>query len=53
MNSITDEINKASQQEHFKFAKELAFYLPIDNPKRIKVEKTLNELITKTTKAVH
>ena len=42
--SIELEILKANYQEHFKYAKELSFIYPIEHPKRIFIEKNLNEL---------
>lgn len=36
-----NEILTANYWEHFKFAKELAMYLPINHPKRINIEKEL------------
>lgn len=44
------EILAASYWEHFKAAKDLALYLPINHPKRIKVEQALNELQVKLNK---
>lgn len=44
--SIKLEILNASYWEHFKMAKDLALYLPIDNPKRLKIEGELNKMIT-------
>ena len=38
-------ILNASYWEHFKWAKELAGYLPLDHHKRIQAEKTLNEML--------
>lgn len=38
------EILNSSYWEHFKFAKELALILPIDHPKRIKIEKEVNKI---------
>jgi hypothetical protein len=42
--NMNKEILLASYWEHFKYAKELAMYLSIDNPKRIKIEKAVNEI---------
>ena len=39
------QILNASYWEHFKFAKELAGYLDLNHPKRLKVEKELNKMI--------
>ncbi len=44
MSSIKEEILKASYQEHFKYAKDIALILPLDHPKRIKVEGELNKI---------
>lgn len=44
------EILEASYWEHFKAAKDLALYLPITHPKRVKVEQALNELQDKLNK---
>lgn len=38
------EILLASHLEHFKAAKELALIHPIEHPKRIAIEKVLNEI---------
>jgi len=43
---VNIEILNSSYWEHFKFAKELAGYLPLDHPKRIKVEQEINEILT-------
>ncbi len=47
MESIKKEILLSSYWEHFKYAKDLALTLPVDNEKRKLVEKTLNELSKK------
>lgn len=39
------QILNSSYWEHFKFAQELAGYLDLDHPKRIKVEKELNKML--------
>tara|TARA_R110000764_G_scaffold72464_1_gene148599 strand:+ start:2138 stop:2296 length:159 start_codon:yes stop_codon:yes gene_type:complete len=39
------QILNASYWEHFKYAKELAGYLDLNDPKRLKVEKELNKMI--------
>lgn len=41
---LQSEILLANYWEHFKYAKELAMYLPIDNPKRVKIENTISEI---------
>lgn len=38
------EIDKYSYWEHFRYAKELALILPPEHPKRIVLQKTLNNL---------
>jgi hypothetical protein len=38
------EILLASYYEHFKFAKELALIYPLDNPRRVKIEKEINTI---------
>lgn len=47
MHKIQLEILNASYWEHFKYAKDLALIYPIDNPKRIKVEKEINLILEK------
>lgn len=42
--NIKLEILLASHLEHFKAAKELALIHPIEHPKRLAVEKALNEI---------
>tara|TARA_R110002020_G_scaffold40164_2_gene118909 strand:+ start:3047 stop:3196 length:150 start_codon:yes stop_codon:yes gene_type:complete len=43
-------ILQLSYEEHRKFARELVFY-PIDHPRRVRIEKALNEMdIKKTSK---
>ena len=39
------EILNSSYWEHFKFAKELAGYLELKHPKRVKIEKELNKML--------
>jgi hypothetical protein len=39
------EILNSSYWEHFKFAKDLAGYLDFDHPKRVKIEKLLNDMV--------
>ena len=43
--SIQLEILNSSYWEHFKFSKELAGYLDLNHPKRVKIEKELNLII--------
>lgn len=38
------DILNANYWEHFKVAKDLALYLPINHHRRVSVEKSLNEL---------
>jgi hypothetical protein len=38
------EILQASYWEHFKFAKELAMYLPLNHYKRVKIEAEINKI---------
>jgi hypothetical protein len=40
------EILEASYWEHFKYAKDMALYLPLKHPKRIQVEEEINKMIT-------
>lgn len=42
--SVKLEILLASHLEHFKAAKDLALIYPINHPKRVKIEKSLNEI---------
>jgi len=44
---MNSEILNASYWEHFKFAQELAGYLDLKHPKRVKVEKELNLMLDK------
>lgn len=41
------EILEASYWEHYKFAKELSLFLPLNHPKRLKVENEMNRLLEK------
>ena len=47
MKGIEKEILLYSYWEHFKYAKDLAQILPIHHPKRIHVQKHLDEIVTK------
>jgi hypothetical protein len=38
------ELLEASYWEHYKFAKDLSFIYPIDNPKRLKIESEVNKI---------
>lgn len=42
--AIKLEILESNYWEHFKYAKDLAYYLPIDHPKRKKAETEVNRL---------
>ena len=44
------EILNYNYWEHFKFAKDIALILPITHPKRIRMERELNELIDRIHK---
>ncbi len=48
--NIKLEILEANYWEHYKYAKDLAMFLPIDNSKRILLEKQLNEMIAEINK---
>lgn len=43
--SIELEILNASYWEHFKCAKDLALYLPLNHPRRVLIEKELNIIL--------
>lgn len=45
MKKIRLEILEFSYWEHFKAAKDIALILPIEHPKRKRLEKVINELI--------
>lgn len=42
---IKKEILDASYIEHFKYAKELSYYLDLKHPKRVRAEKAVNKII--------
>jgi hypothetical protein len=44
------EILEASYWEHYKWAKDLAHYLPVSSPKRLELEKVLNEMLIEINK---
>ena len=46
MKEIKLELLQCSYWEHHKFAKDLALILPIDHPKRVRIERELNKIIT-------
>lgn len=48
--NIKLEILNCNYWEHFKYAKELAGYLDLNHPKRVRVEKELNNMIDKIKK---
>ena len=43
--NIKLEILQYSYWEHFKAAKDLSFILPIEHPKRVELQNTINSLI--------
>lgn len=45
MKKIKLELLEASYWEHYKMAKDLALYLPLNHPKRAKLEVELNKMI--------
>jgi hypothetical protein len=45
MNQIKLEILEYSYWEHFKYAKDISMVLPVNNPKRLRVEEELNKMI--------
>ena len=47
INDVKLPILESSYWEHFKMAKDLALYLPITHPKRIKLEKEINNIQSK------
>lgn len=47
------EILEYNYWEHFKMTKDLALMLPIGHPKRVRIEKSLNELQSLITKLKH
>lgn len=50
MKEIELQILEYNYWEHFKHAKDLAMVLPVGHPKRLEVEKHLNELQEKISK---
>ncbi len=44
MNNIRKQILWMSYIEHTKFAKEMQLYLPLNHPKRIKIEATICDI---------
>lgn len=51
--NIELEILQYSYWEHFKAAKDLAFILPVEHPRRLEIEKTANDLLDKINKTKH
>ena len=47
MNEIEYEILTYNYWEHFKYLKDVSLILPIDHPKRKKLEKITNEILNK------
>jgi len=45
--NLNIQILEANYWENFKFTKEISHYLPCNHPKRLKIEKQLNEQLTK------
>ena len=45
MDEIKLELLNCSYWEHFKVAKDLSLILPIDHPKRKKIEKEVNKIL--------
>lgn len=44
------EILEANYWEHYKFAKELAMFLPVEDPKRMKLEKEMSDMLIQINK---
>jgi len=44
MDKIKLELLEANYWEHFKYAKDLSLFLPLDHPKRTKIEKEINKI---------
>jgi len=42
--SLELEILKASYWEHYKYEKDLAYILPLDDPKRVKILEKVNKM---------
>ena len=45
MNQIRQEILQYNYWEHYKHAKDLARTLPIDHPKRVDIQKHMDEIL--------
>jgi hypothetical protein len=41
---MSTEILEASYWEHFKVAKDLSLYLPLNHPKRVRIENEINKI---------
>ncbi len=50
MKHIRLQILESSHWEHFKALKDISYILPIDHPKRVLLEKEINEMITEIHK---
>ena len=44
LDRINIELLRYSYWEHYKYAKDLSFVLPIKHPKRVKIEKEINKI---------
>lgn len=47
MMSVQLEILESSYWEHYKSLKDLSMYLPLNHPKRLKLDETVNEILKK------
>lgn len=45
--NIQKELLLASYYEHMKFAKDLAMFLEVNDPKRVKIESAVNDIAIK------
>lgn len=45
MTQIKLEILEANYWEHFKMAKDIALYLPLNHPKRVKIENEIKKIL--------
>ena len=50
MNKIKLEILEYSYWEHYKYLKDMSLILPLNHPKRIRVENEVNSMITEINK---
>lgn len=46
MDKLKIEIMEYNYWEHFKFLKDISLILPIDHPKRVLLEKNINEILS-------